>query len=92
MAIHDLIDIAELDALVPDGFGINDDGNASLAGVEATGRVGPDLEAESARGNGIFKGEPDFEGTLGVAAAPRVAVRAIIRANEKMLLEGGHPG
>ena len=46
----DLVDVFERDAAVPDGFGVDDDGGAVLALVEAAGLVGADAVLET----GVF--------------------------------------
>ena len=67
--LDDAGDIFESDAAVPDALGVDDDGGAMLALVEAAGLVGPSEVAEAGFLEFLFEGITQALGALGVAAS-----------------------
>ncbi len=75
---------------VPNAFGIDHDGGAVFALVEATGFVGTHTVFEAARRQFFFEGQLQFTQAVRVAAAARGVSRTLIGANEDVSFELRH--
>ena len=93
--LDNLLDIGFGDVTVPDGVGVDHDGGAVLALIEAAGLIGPHTNScpgplEPALGEFLFEEflQSGFGG--GVAASPRMAWRALVSADEDVFVEFWH--
>jgi len=82
MHADDFLNVAFPHKSVPDGVGINDDGDAVLALVEATGDIDANRAVQSGAANEVFQGLANPLGTFLTATAARMASRPLIRADE----------
>src|SRR5262245_54518941 len=89
MRLHNLIDVGQRDEAVPDRLGIDDDGYAVLALVEATGGVDAHASAETLFG-GRFERLTNLLAALFPATAAGMTWFPLIRAYEDMPLEACH--
>ena len=91
-AIHqvladDLGDVFDVHEAVPDGLGIDDDGGAMLALVEAAGLVGADLVLQAGLLDGVLEGGFELLAAPRAAAWTRGALVALVGADEDVVLE-----
>jgi len=90
VGLNDLFDVVGGDTAVPDGIGIDDNGGAVLALVEASGHVGAHALFESAESEFLLEEILKLGLASGIAAAARMAGLALIAANEQVLFKLGH--
>ena len=88
--LDDLVNVVEGDAAVPDGVGIDDDGGAVFALVEASGLVGTNYSAVGRSCKVRFEGTVKIAGSGRVAATTRMTCGPLISANEDVLGEFRH--
>ena len=86
----DLVDVFEVDAAVPDGFGVDDDDGAVLALVEAGGLVGADGVFEAGFFDGVLEGGLELFAVLAAAAWAGGVFVAVVVADEEMMFELWH--
>jgi hypothetical protein len=83
VGVDNFIDVRGADATVPDGVRIHDDGGTELALFEAPRFIGAhSVAGNSALGQLRFEYAVEFRFPARVAAAARVALGTLIRANE----------
>ena len=82
VALDDFGNVACLDALVPHPFGVDDDRGAERAGAEAGGARYGGVGGEFRGLDGLAQGLENLDAALGLAAAHRVARRALVDADE----------
>jgi hypothetical protein len=85
----DFVHIFGLHAAIPDGFGVNDDGGAEFALIEAAGFVGAH-HLDAALGELGFEEALEFALAGGIAAGARMAWFALVHTNKNMLFKLGH--
>jgi hypothetical protein len=85
-----LVYVLEFDEAVPDGLGVNDDGGAVLALVEAAGLVGSDGVFETGGFEGVFEGVFEFLAAAGAATGARGGVVALVGADKDVVFELCH--
>lgn len=90
VGFDDFIDICQGNPAVPYRFGVNDDIGSVLTLIEAAGLVGANLAFQSALRQFLLERLLEFGFSGGIAAAARMALRALISANEDMLLKFRH--
>jgi hypothetical protein len=90
MGIDDFIHLGFGNVAVPDGLGIHDDRRSVLALIEASGLVGADTALESAFGEFLFEELLQSGFSCGVAASAGIRRRALISADEDVLLKFRH--
>ena len=85
VAFNDFVDVGQLDISIPGAGGIDDDAGAVFALVQAATAIGTHRRTEAASLQGAFEGCPKKLGTLGIAAAARMALVTLIPTNEEMM-------
>ena len=90
VGLNDLGDVGESYISVPDALGIHHNGRAMLALVEASGLVSADGGLQPAKGELSLKRPLEIGGAGGIAAAARVAARALVAAYEDVFCELCH--
>gem|GEM_PF-3517046 len=86
----DLVDVFEVNAAVPDGFGIDDDDGAVLALVETGGLVGADGVLEASFFDGFLEGRLELFAVLAATAGAGGVFVAVVVADEEMMFELWH--
>jgi hypothetical protein len=79
--------VFNFDSAVPDGFGVDDDGGAVLALLEASGLVDADAVDKTGGFCGIFEGGVELTLAVGGAGRARAARLADIGADEDVAFE-----
>jgi hypothetical protein len=92
MLAHDLLGILGLDVAVPDGLGIDDDGGAVLALVEAAGLVDAHAAAEVCGLRGLLQGYMNIASATGCTRGTRRTVWALIGTDKDMMFKDGQLG
>jgi hypothetical protein len=87
VALDDLGHVGRRDAAVPDALRVDHHGRPLGAGVEAAGAVGAHLPLQPAAVQLLLEGLPDRLGAGAAAAAARVAVGALVLADEDVVAE-----
>lgn len=87
---YDFIDIFESHKAIPDRFGIDHDGRAMLALVEAARLVGSNQMLESGLFNGVLERGFDLFAALGKTARAIGGLIALVGADKDMVLELRH--
>ena len=82
VGLHDLVNVLQRDVAVPDGVGINHDGGAVFALVEASRLVGADGGAGSGLGQADLEGSVKVAGGGTIATAARMIVGTLVAADE----------
>lgn len=90
VGFDNFVDIGLSDVSVPDCFRIDDQIRAVLALIEASGLVGADASLETAGGEFLLKQFLQARFCFRIAASARMARRALVAANEYVVLELGH--
>lgn len=85
----DLGNVLEFYEAIPGLLGIDDDGDAVLALVEATGIVDADPGAQSVLFDSVLERLADGSAALGAAAATAMARLALVDADENMSFKFG---
>lgn len=83
----DLDDVVQVHEAVPDGLGIDDDGGAVLALVEAAGLVCADVVLEAGGLDGVLEGGFELLAALRAAAWAVGGLVALVGADEEVVLE-----
>ena len=90
VGLNDLGDVGKLYVSVPDALGIDHDGRTVLALIEASGFISADGGLQPAKGELSLKRPLEIGGAGGIAAAARVAARALVAAYEDVFCELCH--
>jgi hypothetical protein len=88
----DLRHVLEFDEAVPDSLGVDDDGWAVLALVEAAGLVGADGVLEAGVFEGFLEGVFEFFASAGAATGTGGGVVALVGADEDVVVKLCHAG
>ena len=88
--LDELRHVGERHVPVPDLLGIDDDGHALLALIEAAGVVRADDLAEAARGQLLLQLVADLAAAAGLAGALRVTFGTFVDADEDVSLKTRH--
>jgi hypothetical protein len=90
MGFDDLLGVGRRGESVPDALGVDHDGRAVLALVQAAGRVDPDSALQAAAGHGSLDRLADRFAAPPRAAAPGVPLRPNIGTHENVFLKARH--
>jgi hypothetical protein len=88
--IDNFIHISRRNAPVPDVIGINHDVRAVLALIKASGFVGSNGRLQPALPKFLLEEFLQSRLGLGIAAATRVPIRALIGTDKNVMRESGH--
>ncbi len=86
----DLVYVFDVDEAVPDGLGVDDDGGAVLALVEAAGFVGADGVLEAGVFDGVFEGGFELFAAAGAATGTGGGAVALVGADEDVVVKLRH--
>jgi hypothetical protein len=87
---HDPRNVFNSHVSVPDSLRVDHHGGAMFALLKAAGMVGPSQQTESSRLELFLEGLAQLLTPLRIAAAPRVAGRPDVPANEDMMRKRWH--
>ena len=90
MALDDFVHVIETNALIPNAIRIDDDGRATLAGIEAAGFVGAHFSLQTAAVQLFLEFIGNGQRAFGRTTPPGVVRGALINANENVIIETVH--